>query len=202
MVYGHMISLGMLLNEIIPLLEAGFPENLFQKRFPCSFPTILSEEGSRGTCGLGFVRLFFRNKSVTPDATFSERNCGGVGSPEALLGISVVEGGVHGYTRSGQVADRCKEQDSEVAESFRRNDREEWLDGMGINDAEGHRLVSFLGATSPFIAVVDPALERKPRPCLCGKYALDRVDKSGGETGSGFDDEGFVFDGNEVKSLG
>ena len=202
MVYRHIISLGMLSNEIIPLLEDGFPENLFQRRFPCSLPAVLSEKGSGGIRGLDFVRLLFRNKSATPDATFSERSSGDIGSPEALPGISVVEGGVHGYMASGQVAHRCKEQDSEAVESFCRNDREEWLDRIGTNDAEGCRLVSFLGVTYPFIAVVDLARERKPCPRLCGMDGLGLVDRSGGETGSRFDNEGFDFDESEVRSLG
>lgn len=87
------------------------------------------------------------------------------------------------YMSFGQVTYRCKEQDSEVAESYSRNDREEWLEGTVIKDAEGGRLVSFLDAASPLIVVIDLALERKPGPHFCGKNRLDCVDRNGGEIG-------------------
>lgn len=173
-------------NEIIPLLEDGFPENLFQKCLPCSSPVILCEIESGGTCCFGFVRLFFRSNSVPPDATFLdriERSSDGIGSQDALLGISIAEGGVLEYMRFGQVAYRCKEQDSEVAESYSRIDREEWLEGIVTNDAEGGRLVSFLDTASPFIVVMDLALERKPCSRFCRKNGLDCVDRNGGEIG-------------------
>lgn len=195
----------MLSNEAIPLLEDGFPENLFQNRLPCSFPVILSEEGSGGTCCFGFARLFFCSSSVPSDATFSdriERTSDGIGSQDALLGISIAEGGVHESMKFGQVAYRCKEQDSEVVELYSRNDREEWLEGIVINDAEGGRLVSFLDTASPFIVVIDLALERKPGPRFCRKNGLDCVDRNSGEIGRGFDDEDFDLDESGVRPRG